>query len=62
MDPKTLNLILFLEQMAGLVVKGVVDLKGVISGSGGKSVDEILADADSTYQQIIANATNPPTP
>lgn len=60
MDPKTLQLILFAEQMAALLAKTIVDLKGVISSSSTQSVDEILADADATYQQIIDNAKNPP--
>lgn len=61
MDPNTLNLIVFAEQMAALLAKTIVDLKGVISGSSTQAVDQILADADATYQQIIANATQPAT-
>lgn len=53
MDPKTLQLILFAEQMAALAAKTIVDLKNVLSGSSQKSVDEILADADANYQSII---------
>lgn len=63
MDPKTLALIAFYEQLAGMVVKGFVDIKNLISGSGGVTADQILDDADANYQQIIANAqTPPPTP
>jgi hypothetical protein len=40
--------------MVALLAKTIVDLKGVISGSSTKTVDEILADADSTYNSIIA--------
>lgn len=61
MDPNTLNLIVFAEQMAALLAKTIVDLKNVISGSSTQAVDQILADADATYQQIITNAQNPPT-
>jgi len=53
MDPKTLQLIEFAEQMAALAVKTIVDLKGILSGSSTKTVDEILADADANYQSII---------
>lgn len=60
MDPATLNLIIFAEQMAALLAKTIVDLKNVISGSSTQAVDAILADADATYQQIIANAKTPP--
>jgi len=60
MDPNTLNLILFAEQMAALLAKTIVDLKAVIQGSHTQSVDEILADADATYQKIIANAQTKP--
>lgn len=60
MNPDTLKLILFAEQMAALLAKTIVDLKTVISGAEGKTVDEILADADATYQQIIDAAKQPP--
>lgn len=60
MNPDTLKLILFAEQMAALLAKTIVDLKTVISGAKGKTVDEILADADATYQQIIDAAKQSP--
>jgi ABC-type xylose transport system substrate-binding protein len=56
MDQNTLNLVLFAEQMAALLAKTIVDLKNVISGSNTQTVDQILADADATYQGIIAAA------
>lgn len=59
MDPNTLNLIVFAEQMAALLAKTIVELKGVISGSNTQAVDQILADADANYQQIITNAQKP---
>lgn len=62
MDPNTLNLITFAEQMAALLAKTIIDLKNVISGSSTKAVEDILADADATYQQIISNAKGPQTP
>lgn len=51
MDPKTLQLVLFIEQMVALAAKSVVDLKGVLAGD--KTADEALADADANYQAII---------
>lgn len=54
MDPKTLQLILFAEQMAALAAKTIADLRGVLSGSSDKTTDDILADADATYRGIIA--------
>jgi len=57
----TTALIVFAEQMAALLAKTIVDIKNVVSGSSTQTVDQILADADSTYQSIIANAKNPPT-
>ncbi len=39
--------------MVGLATKTIVELKGVIAGSNSKTVDEILDDADATYQGII---------
>jgi len=59
MDPNTVNLIVFAEQMAALLAKTIVDLKGVFAGSNTQTVDQILADADTTYQGIIAAATTP---
>lgn len=56
MDPKTLNLVLYIEQMAALVAKSVVDLKNVMSGSSTKTAAQVLDDADATYRQIIADA------
>lgn len=53
MDPKTVNLIIFIEQMAALLAKSIVDLKNVIGANSTKDVDMILADADATYQSII---------
>lgn len=55
-DAQTLQLILFAEQMAALSAKTVSDLKNVLTGNSDKTTDDILADADSTYNQIIANA------
>ncbi len=57
----TTQLIIFIEQMAALLAKTIVDLKNVISGSAMQTVDQILADADATYQKIIAAAKQPPT-
>lgn len=55
-DPQTLQLILFAEQMSALAAKTVSDLKNVLTGNSDKTTDDILADADSTYNQIITNA------
>lgn len=59
MDPNTLNLIVFAEQMAALLAKTILDLKNVMSGSSAKAADDILTDADATYQSIIAAAKAP---
>ena len=53
MDPQTLQLVVFAEQLVALAAKTIVDLKNVLTGSGTKTVDEILADADANYQSII---------
>lgn len=60
MDPATIQLVIFAEQMAALLAKTIVDLKNVISGSSSKAVADILTDADATYQGIIAAAKTPP--
>lgn len=56
MDPNTVQLIIFAEQMAALLAKTIVDLKNVIAGSSTKDTATILADADSEWNKIIANA------
>jgi hypothetical protein len=61
MNPQTVQLILFAEQLAALAAKTIMELRGVITGASGKTTEEILQDADNTYNQIIANATQPPT-
>ena len=53
MDPQTLQLVLFAEQLAALAAKTIVDLKNVLTGSSTKAINDILADADATYQGII---------
>ncbi len=53
MDPNTVQLVIFAEQMAALLAKTVLDLKNVMSGGSTKPVADILADADATYQSII---------
>ena len=59
MDPKTLQLIIFLEQMAALVAKSIVDLKNVMASGNTQNIDQIIADADATYKAIIEAAKNP---
>ena len=59
-DASTVQLIIFAEQMAALLAKTIVDLKNVIAGANTQTVDEILADADTTYQSIITAAKTPP--
>jgi len=61
MDPNTLQLILFAEQMAALLAKTIVDIRSVIQNSNTQSVDQILDDADTAYQKIIDDAKNPPS-
>ena len=60
MDPKTVNLVIFAEQMAALLAKTVADISAVIKGESQKTADDILADADATYQQIIGQAQAKP--
>ena len=60
MDPATIQLIVFAEQMAALLAKTIVDLKNVIEGSSTKDVSTILDDADATYQKVIAAAKQQP--
>lgn len=56
MDPKTVQLIIFAEQMAALAAKTFADVRLLITGSHTQTTDQLLDDADATYQQIIANA------
>lgn len=56
MDPNTLNIITFAEEMAALVVQTITSLKSLIGGSSTQTTDEILADADTKYQSIIDKA------
>lgn len=62
MNQGTVNLVIFIEQMATLLAKSIVDLKNVIGGSSTKTTEEIISDADATYRQIIENAKTPPEP
>lgn len=59
MDPNIINLITFAEQMAALAASTVAQIRNLISGSSTQTVDQILSDADTTYQQIITNAQTP---
>jgi len=59
-DPATVGLIVFAEQMAALLAKTIVDIKNVLGGASTQTADQILADADATYQKIIDAAKNPP--
>lgn len=60
MNPDTLKLVLFAEQMAALAAKTIVELRGVIEGSNTKDIPTILDDADATYRKIIDAAKQPP--
>lgn len=64
MDPNTAGLIVLAEQLAALLAKTIVDIKSVFSSSNTATVDQILADADAQFDQIIANAKAalPPAP
>lgn len=53
MNPDTVQLVLFAEQMAALLAKTIMELRGIISGSNTTPVADILTDADATYQAII---------
>jgi len=62
MDPKTVQLALFVEQMVALAAKYALELRGLIQGSSTKAIDDLLNDADAEYQLVIANAKGtPPT-
>ena len=49
-----LQLIQLIQGLLGVLIPGVAQLEGIISGSA--TTDASLADADATYQSIIANA------
>jgi NADH:ubiquinone oxidoreductase subunit F (NADH-binding) len=51
-----LALATMVERFAGLAVTGVQELKAVISGASTKDLNTILADADTEYDAIIADA------
>ncbi len=44
------------ESLLPIVVGLVRELKGLVSGSGTKTVDDILAEADANWAQVIAAA------
>jgi hypothetical protein len=54
--PQQIQLLLFVEQMIAQAAKLAIELRAQIQGASTKSIDEVLDDADSTYQQIINNA------
>lgn len=56
MDADTLKLAVFAEELAVLAAKTISDLSKVIRDSHTKDVAEILDDADTTYNGIIARA------
>jgi hypothetical protein len=49
-----LQLIQLIEGLIAAVLPGLADLKGIVTGSA--DTNAALADADATYQQVIANA------
>lgn len=64
MDPATAGLVVLAEQLAALLVKTITDIKNVASGASSRTTDQLLADADAQWDQIIANAkaANAPPP
>jgi hypothetical protein len=56
MASETLALVVFAEQLAALAAQTVLQVRQVIEGSATQTTDQILSDADATYQTIIANA------
>ncbi len=44
------------ESLLPIVVGLVRELKGLVSGSGTKTADDILAEADANWAQVIAAA------
>jgi hypothetical protein len=57
-----LNIIETIEKFLPVVTSLVTDLKGLVTGAGGKTVDEILNDADANWEAVIdaAKAQLPP--
>ena len=49
-----LQLIQLIEGLIAAVLPGLASLKGIVTGSADTTA--ALADADATYQQVIANA------
>ena len=56
MDPKTVQLITYIESLAALTAETVVELKNLVSGNSTKTADAILDDADAKYKAVIAAA------
>jgi hypothetical protein len=49
-----LSLVILAEQLAALLAKTIVDIKGVADGSHSQTTAEILDDADAKWNEIIA--------
>jgi hypothetical protein len=56
MDPDTLRLAIFAEELAVLAAKAAADLRAVLHGASLRAVGDILDDADSAYRDVIAKA------
>ncbi len=56
MAASVLPAIIFAEQMAALAASTITQIRAVIDGSSTQTTDQILTDADSTYQSILTNA------
>lgn len=53
---KTLQYILFIEQLTGLIAKTTVEMSNVVKGAPAKSIEELLDDSDATLRAVIAKA------
>lgn len=49
-----IQLIQLIQGLLGVIIPGIAQLEGIITGSA--TTTAALADADATYQQVIANA------
>lgn len=56
MDPNTAGLIVLAEELAALLAKTIVDIKGVVSGASSQATSQLLDDADAQWDTIIAKA------
>lgn len=59
MEPNTINLILFIEGLAAIIVKSLADLKDTANANSLKAADQILDDADKNYRTLLTKLKMP---